>query len=545
MLDFSFGRKTSPRQVFLIFCLFLTAFFVAGCKLGEGESQQVLRMVSTSEPRSFDPYIVQPLGERRWSKLIFSGLWKVGKNGEVKEDLAFLPVFKEGGRRVEVRLKENLKWSDGKPLTAEDVDFTWKVLKGKVDRDYQPELYPPYSYIEKVEVKDGKNLVFYLKKPFYQFGYLFPAILPKHVLGKEKDIRNSTFWLNPVGSGPYRLKDFRFGQKLVFEANPFYFGFPPKIKRIEVGLVSQDEARKLVAQGKADLWQDITEDEAEKLKKEKITLTRYPVGWQSIFLNSADDFLSRLKRRQAILAGVNWRKVRDFLKQKKAGLYGLPPLRIYNDLIRDYRVVLNRPFATQILISEGYKHLRKDGLRERKKSEYFAFYLFLDWWKQFLDKPLYMAFTEVMNAEARRSGMDFRCSAVTTRMFNAFREKGGTVEGGFYQLLAYSQTFYPHPLLRKAFSAEETPALKPGGLNFTFYSSGTIEENYQKAEASSSLAEEKRFLKEVYREVNEQALLVPLGYSYFYCYVSPRLKGYEPPLFWETSFSGVESWELE
>jgi ABC-type transport system substrate-binding protein len=99
--------------------------------------------------------------------------------------------------------------------------------------------------------------------------------------------------------------------------------------------------------------------------------------------------------------------------------------------------------------------------------------------------------------------------------------------------------------LRKVFSAEEKPDSRLDGLNFTFYSSKKIEENYRKAESTSSLRKQKKFLKEVYNEVNEQALLVPLGYNYVYYYATSRLKNYKPPLFWETSFLNVENWELE
>ncbi len=538
-------KKWMKALAFLSFSSLLFSLVLAGCQMSRGESRVVLKMVSTSEPRSFDPYLAQPLKEKRWSKLFFSGLWRVNEKGEVEEGLAYRPVFREGGRKVEVRLKENLKWSDGEPLIAGDVEFTWKVLKGKVDPEYQPDLYPAYDYIEKVEVKDERNLVFYLKKPFYQFGFLFPAILPRHKLEKEKSIRNSPFWLNPVGSGPYRLKKFELGKRMECEVNPYFQGSLPKIKKIEVSFVNQERAVKLISQGKVDLWQDITEEEAKRLKKEKISLRGYPISWQSVFLNARDSLLSKLERRKAIIAGIDWSKVLRFLKKKEAGLYGLPPFSSYVDLVKTYKVFLNRPYSVKVLNSEGYKNLRKDGLWEKRKDELFIYYLTFDIEQQNYNTILNEAWVRLISKEAERTGMSPRAITRGTKVLNSSSEKGGALAKGAYQLLIYSQTFYPHPLLRKVFSAEEKPVSRLDGLNFTFYSSKNIEENYQKAEKNPSLSKQKEFLKKIYKEVNKQALLVPLGYNYLYYYAVPRLKNYKPPLFWETSFLNVENWELE
>ncbi len=534
---------------FALSILFFGLFFLSGCQKASTD-KTTLRMVTLSEPRSFDPYLTQPLSQRRWSFLVFDGLWKIDRQGEIKENLAYLPEFLSGGKLVKVRLKKGIKWQDGQPLTAFDVEFTWRVINGQIDSDYKPELYQPYEYIEKVEAKDEETLFFYLKKPFYNFGYLFPAIFPRHLLAREKSILNSDFWFKPVGTGPYRLSQWKIGREMVFEANQDYFKGKPKIEKIKVAVVfSVDEAKKLVNKGKVDLWQDISEDEMEPLSdllESKKEVKKYPVGWETIFLNIQGKWFKVDDFREAIFSGIDWQKGRKFMGKNEAGLFGLPPFKKYQGLLEQYQIKLNRKKAVEAIHRQGYKNIGPMKLWERKRDETFNPQLCFDARFQFFNKKRYNLFLKVLRQEAEKTKIDLLLNLFSSRMLTAPKEKSGSLaKGENFDLLYFSQEFYPHPLLRQPFLFKESPKVNDKGLNFAYYSSAEIEKNYQAAEKAKNDLEQVKYLSQIYDELRDKKVFIPFGYTFYYAYKSPGLFNYQPPLFWETSFLDVEKWELK
>ncbi len=546
-------NKSSKKLYFALLIFLLVGLLFSGCQKSL-QGKTTLEMVTLAEPRSFDPYLLQPVSQKRWSFLIFDGLWDIDEKGGVKESLAYLPEFLNEGKTVKVKLKKGVKWQDGQPFTAFDVEFTWRVLSGKVDPDYKPELYKPYEYIERVEAKDDETLFFYLKKPFYHFGYLFPAILPKHLLVKKQSIVNSDFWFKPIGTGPYRLSQWEIGKKMVFEANQDYFKGKPRIEKIRVSVVfSIEEAKKLISEGKVDLCQDIPEDEAKTLSKELLSvkesekvLDNYPVGWEAIFLNTQGKWFKEDDFRTAFFYGLDWQKGREFMDKKEAGLFGIPPFKNWEKLVENYTVRLNRKKAIDALHRQGYKNIGPMKLWERKRDETFNPKLSFDARFQFFDKKRYELFIKVLRPEAEKTRIDLTVNLFTSRMFLAPKEKSGSLAmGQNFDLLYFSQEFYPHPLMRKPFLFQESPKVNDRGLNFAYYSSLEIEKNYEAAEKAKDKDELMKCLTRIYDELKEKKILIPFGYTYYYVYKPTSIANYQPPKFWETSFQNVEQWELK
>lgn len=537
-------RAVMRIQVSFVFILIL-ALFLSGCFQPLQADRNTLRLVTLAEPRNFDPYLEQPLALKRWSKLVFDGLWGVNEKGEPEENLAYLPELSNDAKEIKVRLKDGVKWHDGKSLTAKDVEFTWKLLTGKLDPQYQPSVYDAYYYIDKVTVIDQKQLIFQLNQPCNQFAYLFPAVLPQHILGKEKNIAISSFWFKPVGTGPYRLANWKLGESMTFEANEDYFKGSPEIKKIVVRQVfSPSEATKLVRDGEVDLWQDIFSDEAGALKKDKIDVGKYAVGWESIFFNMSNQVVQNGDLRKAVIYGLDWGKARQFMRKNEASLFGVPPLASYQDLIGRYEVKQDKGFAVEALGRQGYKTVGHGGLREKKKDETFKPQLCYDSRFQFYGRNRYRLFLQVLRQEAESVGIDLIINLPTSRMLSAPAEKSGNISTGNFELLYFAQVFYPHPLLRKPFTAAEKPDQRRDGINLAFYSSPQTEKNYRLAEEASNLKQAKAFLDQVYQEIFSHGVIVPMGYTYYYYYQSDRLIGYNPPIFWESSFQRVEDWKL-
>lgn len=120
-------------------------------------------------------------------------------------------------------LRKNVTWSDGKPLTAEDVKFSLEAIRNP---EYKAvHLQPYYESIEKVEVVDTHTVKFYLKDTYFQnfISMVGLTLIPKHVYGDvEKSKKMSK---TVVGCGPYTLEKFERGQRLVLKRRADWYGF--------------------------------------------------------------------------------------------------------------------------------------------------------------------------------------------------------------------------------------------------------------------------------------------------------------------------------
>ncbi len=125
-------------------------------------------------------------------------------------------------------LREDVKFSDGVPMTADDVKFSFdKVMDPKVDA---PHLRNYFEDITGCEAMDSHTVRFTCRKPYYRhlvmIGGLY--ILPRHIYG-EGDFNNHPNNRAPVGSGRYALERWETGQRVTLTRNPYYWGTPEKI----------------------------------------------------------------------------------------------------------------------------------------------------------------------------------------------------------------------------------------------------------------------------------------------------------------------------
>lgn len=121
-----------------------------------------------------------------------------------------------------VKIKKGLVFSDGKPLTAEDVKFSFDVI---FDDTYNAIHYRSYyEGIEKVEIVDPHTVKFYTKTPYFKNEEIVSglSVLPKHIYGnaeKGKKMNKSV-----IGSGPYVIDKYQKGKRLVLKRNPKWWG---------------------------------------------------------------------------------------------------------------------------------------------------------------------------------------------------------------------------------------------------------------------------------------------------------------------------------
>lgn len=205
-------------------------FFLIGasCWASGPETGDAFVTASIAEPVNLIPFFAADSASLEISKLVFNGLVKYDKDLKITGDLAESFEVKDGGLRIVFRLRKNVKWQDGAPFTAADVEFTLKKLK---DPDTPTPYGGDFEKVDSLKVLDDYTVEVDYKEPFSPgLASWAMGIIPKHLLEKE-DLLKTAFARNPVGTGPYILKKWKTGQRLELRANRNYFEGMPYVAR--------------------------------------------------------------------------------------------------------------------------------------------------------------------------------------------------------------------------------------------------------------------------------------------------------------------------
>ena len=161
---------------------------------------------------------------------IFNSLLKYDENLNYIPDLAESWEISNNQKTISFKLKKDLQWADGKPLTSADVLFTWKLITNPNTRTpYASD----YQLVKKASTPDPLTF-----KVTYESSYA-PAldtwaslhILPKHIL-KDEDINNTFFSRKPTGSSYYKLDEWISGQQVTLKANDKSVSGTPLIEKL-------------------------------------------------------------------------------------------------------------------------------------------------------------------------------------------------------------------------------------------------------------------------------------------------------------------------
>lgn len=208
----------------------------------EGKDSVIVVMGPSSEPEAgFDPAYGWGAGEHVHEPLIQSTLTVTTADLKIDYDLATDMKVSEDGLTWTVTIRDGVKFTDGEPLTAEDVAFTYNTLRDTSSVN-------DFTMLKEATAVDGTTVEFAMTRPYSIWPYTMAitGIVPEHAYGPE-------YGMNPIGSGRYIMKQWDKGQQVIFEANPDYYGEEPKIKKMTVLFMEEDAAFAAVMSGQVDL----------------------------------------------------------------------------------------------------------------------------------------------------------------------------------------------------------------------------------------------------------------------------------------------------
>ena len=235
-------------------------------------------------PEVWDPHIAGTIGPLAAFSPLYNQIVEFNplKPTEITGDLAKRWDVSSNGLIYTFYLHENVKWWDGKDLTAEDVVFSLKrmVEPGKP----RPRVGLLRPYIKAIDMVDRNTVKVELNFPAPAFLPLlavdYMKIVPKHVVEAGTDIN---LWENIVGSGPFKIKSARRGDSVQYERNPNYFkkGRPYLSALSLVVINDKGTAAAAIKAGKIQLTTSISGLEVDDvLKLEKELKGKYSVYWQ-------------------------------------------------------------------------------------------------------------------------------------------------------------------------------------------------------------------------------------------------------------------------
>lgn len=325
-------------------------------------------------PRWINP--VYPLNDadRDLIEIIFSGLMKYDSEGKVVPDLAEKCEVMENGKVYECTLRENLFWSDSEAITADDVIFTIETIQ---NADIKSPLRSTWLGVEIEKVADSqeRKVRFKLKNSYSGFSEnLTLKIIPKHLWENITPQNFPLTYLNlsPVGSGPYKLKNFSSDKdgkitSLVLIKNPYYFNDPAHLSQISFNFFEKKEDLIKAAQLKKidglalastkELSTNIT-----NLNSYSLSLPRY----FAVFLNQKD---SKILIDKNVRQALNYATDKSELINSVLGGEGkvvdspiLPEIYGFNAPLKIYEFNIDK--ANELLEKAGFSK-NQEGLREK------------------------------------------------------------------------------------------------------------------------------------------------------------------------------------
>jgi peptide/nickel transport system substrate-binding protein len=284
-------------------------------------------------------------------------------------------------------LRQGVTWHDGQPFTSEDVKFS--IENVVVPNHSRGRTY--FGNLDAIETPDSKTVIFKLKKPVPYFLRAFQPsespIMPKHGFTSEEiaagKIREAKIMQNPIGTGPYKLKEWKKGSYVILERNPNYWKQgKPYLDQIVLRVLPDGAARAIaVEKGEVDLAPSsgLPPAEIQRLSKLPNLVASHdgneglgPNMWLEV--NLREKPLSDLKVRQAISLAIDRQKLIDVIwygqgKPSRGPIVSSNPNHFDKNL---KPLEYNPEKANKLLDEAGYKR-GPDGMRFKLVQNYLPY----------------------------------------------------------------------------------------------------------------------------------------------------------------------------
>jgi peptide/nickel transport system substrate-binding protein len=443
------------------------------------------------EPKTLNPYLVNQGAATRVMKTILEGLLGIDPEGNYYPVLASeVPTLENGGisadgLQVTYRLRSNVKWSDGEPVSAQDVVFTWNAI---MNTDNQVITRSGYDKIESVEAADDTTVVIRFTTLYAPFLTLFEYVLPEHVLGDLPDMNNADFNRSPIGTGPFMVEEWAPGDYITLVANSQYreVGKPYLDQLIFKVVPSRETGVAMLRTGEVDVMWDLVADQIPQIEgDENLNPWISPsINIERLILNlskpgePADPAvphpaLGDLRVRQAINAAIDKQQIVDVLLHGQARLINSPiPIGWAADDSTPPSEY-DPEAAKELLEQAGWVDTDGDGIRDKDGQPLQLTIMSTS------GNSLRERVEQVLQGQLKAVGIDLQINNVASSvLFGKWADNAPRARGNF-DILLYSTgpKIDPDPHLYGYFHSSQIPTEENGGkgANYSRYSNPEVD----------------------------------------------------------------------
>jgi peptide/nickel transport system substrate-binding protein len=396
------------------------------------------------------------------------------------------------------KIKANAVWSDGVPISADDVKFTYDTI---MSTKWQILSKSGYEEIEKAEVIDPKTIKFTFKKPYAPYREMFSAsymILPKHALeGKDFDtVMNESI---PVASGPFQFKEWAKGDHITLIRNEKFWGTPAYLDQVVWKWIPDTNTE--IAQMKTGEVDAVnpSPDPAliDQLKTAGTVMADPGTVWEHLAFQMTKSDVSDLKVRQAIAYTIDRQKIVEqvMLGQVKPlnDIFVPEQATYFSSSWAQY--VPDKAKADGLMVEAGYAK-GADGFYAKGGKK-----LVLEF-KTTAGNTGREKMFQILQSQLKDFGIEVKLAFEEASTFF-----GTTTVNGTFQVGEWAWVASPDPSVKTLFSSEQLP---PAGQNYYRYKNADVTAWINEADNTMDPVKRAELSKKISAQMAADLPLIPL-----------------------------------
>jgi len=413
----------------------------------------------TAEPATLNFFIESASWATRWIETdnIFESLIEYEPDafkyrGKLAEEFS----ISQDGLEIYFKLRDDIHFSDGHPVTTDDVIFTYEtIIDPNIDAASYANYFRDVDHYEKI---NDREIKFYMKRVYFlSLGYLGGiSIHPKHIYQYKNARQFNERRSNPVGTGPYVFEKWDVGRQVVLRRNENYWGPKPKIRKLVFPFITNDTAAiQALLAGQIDYIRPLPDQFAEKCSDEDFRKKFYCLsywdaantGYFWIGWNAARPCFADRRNRLAMTLLIDRQSIKDNILRNPEAEIPTGPFYIYGP--QNDPNIKPWPYdpekAKQLLDEAGWIDHDGDGIRDKNGVPFRFKYMIV------ADQALHEQIAKLVKDSAAQAGIDvildpYEWSVFTQKVqdrdFDAVSMAwGGDVESDPYQIWHSSQRF--------------------------------------------------------------------------------------------------------
>ncbi|MCL4517323.1 MAG: peptide-binding protein [Firmicutes bacterium] len=479
---------------------------------------------------------------------LFSQLIRVDEKGNFVPDLATqVPTVQNGGISKDglvytFHLRKGVKFHDGQPLTAEDVKFTWETLMNDkvqvVSRD-------GFDKIKKFEVVNPYTVRMTLDQPYAPFLVTWAQtagdIVPKHILGKlkpEEITKGGDFSRHPIGSGPFKFKEWKEATYIIIEANKNYFGKGPYLEKVIFKVVP--DTNTLLTQvktGEVDVVNNIQPKQYVQIKDDpRLNVQLNPA---SIYLHITFNLKNPIFQDKRVRQALSYALPRDLIVKSILNGIGQPAagstspvLWAYDKSIKPYPYDLKK--ANELLDEAGWE-MGSDGIRV-KDGKPLSFEISTN-----SENQTRLQIEQVAQQEWKKIGVDLKI-----KNYEATTLFGDVLEQMKFDTIMFAWVTGSDPDEFTLYHSSQIPTPDHQvGQNYINYKNPEMDKLLEEGQKTTDIKKRKEIYSKIQKIYAEDQ---PMLYVYYYVNidVAPKaLENWRPAPFTNTMTWNINEWKLK